>query len=363
MSLTKVTQEMIDGFDSRTYAQLTTGTDPVYPGAYGPNPSKQGLQFWALNSAGDRKVFAGIIAETQVATAGAEAGRLHFLVNDGDFLQPIGTVDRDGSWILGPGSAAWVAQICGSQTMGGVPPAGAVFGERVSCADPDYDDCRVLAVRNTKIGDLTTLDYKVGMGFSILNTAGKERPTGHLRFQYSDRTANNECSYMYPTTLVNGVQIDGPYFHNNGIGFGLTSGALLDANTLGDYEQGTWTPVFSGDAGAIAGTWTVAPNGTYTRIGNLLFVSFYGYMAIPSGYPTGQVRVGGLPVVIKYGPAGRYQSITPSYTYLGAASVLAGYRWQAGGSDQALLYTETGFANWASGGIIELGGAGVFEIA
>ena len=364
MALTKVIQSMIAGFEARTKAQLLTGPDPTYPGAYGPDPSQQGLQFWANDTANNRKVFASIQTEIQADTAGAVEGRLHFLVNDGNFLQVIGTVSRDGSWILGPGSGSYIMQICGEQDIGfGVPtPPAPVFGERVSAIDPDYEDCRVLAIRNTKIADLTSLAYRAGMGFSILNSAGKERPTGHLRFQYSDRTANTEDSYMYPTTLVNGVQVEGPYFHDGGIGFQLQGGALIPANRMGAYEEGTWTPVFQGASGSITGTYTVAPNGTYIVIGSLLYVSFHGYMALPSGYPTGQIQVTGLPFAIKYGPAGRYQSILPGYLTPGAALSADGYRWQAAGSNVVFLYGTSGGQNWSSGGAIDFSGSGVFEL-
>ena len=292
MSLTKVIQSMIDGFEARTSVQLNTGPDPTYPGAYGPDPSQQGLQFWANDTAGNRKVFASIQTEIQDATAGAVEGRLHFLVNDGNFLQVIGTVNRDGSWILGPGSGSYIMQICGEQNIGfGVPtPPVAVFGERVSAIDPDYDDCRALAVRNTKIANLTSLAYRAGMGFSILNSAGKERPTGHLRFQYSDRTANTEDSYMYPTTLVNGVQIDGPYFHNDGIGFELNGGALLQANTISDYEEGSWTPALSG------ATFTTTSAGRYVKVGRL--VTVWGYVSATYSAATGLFFINNLPFTV-----------------------------------------------------------------
>lgn len=363
MSLTKVIQSMIAGFEARTKAQLLTGPDPIYPGAYGPDPSQQGLQFWADDTAGNRKVFASIQTEIQNDTAGLVDGRLHFLTNDGNFLQIIATVDRDGSWILGPGAPAYIMNIAGAQVVNSVTPPGAIFGERVSALEMEYEDARVLAVRNCNVANLTSLNDRVGIGFSILNAATKERPVGYWRAQYSDRTSiNSEDSYMYPTTLVNGVQIDGPYFHDGGIGFQLQGGALLPVNRLGAYEEGTWTPVFEGDSGSITGTYTVAPNGTYVVVGNLLYVSFYGYMTTPSGYPTGQIKVLGLPFAIKYGTAGRFQSILPGYVVPGAALSADGYRWQAGGNDRALLYDTSGNVNWSSGGAIEFSGSGVFEL-
>jgi len=56
-----------------------------------------------------------------------------------------------------------------------------------------------------------------------------------------------------------------------GITFPATQSASTDANTLDDYEEGTWTPVFS--AGGITGT-SITYSGTYTKIGRVVSVSF-----------------------------------------------------------------------------------------
>ena len=55
---------------------------------------------------------------------------------------------------------------------------------------------------------------------------------------------------------------------NKGITFPATQVASADANTLDDYEEGTWTPSIGGDA-----TYS-GQNGRYTKIGNLVTVQF-----------------------------------------------------------------------------------------
>jgi len=358
MALTKVASDMFKGFLARTFAQLSAITG----GGQGSDPGEDmGLQFYADNDSGNREVFAAIQTEISDTTPGSEAGRLHFLVNDDNFLQVIGTVNQDGSWILGPGAPEYIMDIAGQQTINDIEGDGAIFGERISLHDPDYEDCRGIAIRNTKITDLNSLSYRAGIGFSILNDAGKERPTGYLRARYSDRSAGYEYSYMYPTTLVSGVQIAGPFFYNNGIGFDGT--AIDEAHKLGAYEEGTWTPEFVGDTGSISGSWNTEPTGHFTIIGNLLFVTFYGYMVSPSGYPTGNVRVTGLPVTIEYGLTGLYTSITAGYLRAGNTPSTDGCRWQAGGSDQMYLRTPSSEVSWGSSGAIDLSGSGVFEIA
>jgi hypothetical protein len=56
-----------------------------------------------------------------------------------------------------------------------------------------------------------------------------------------------------------------------GIAFPATQSASSDANTLDDYEEGTWTPTFSGSVN-ITGTPTFS-YGRYTKVGRLVTIS------------------------------------------------------------------------------------------
>lgn len=59
---------------------------------------------------------------------------------------------------------------------------------------------------------------------------------------------------------------------NFGIRFRATAVSSSNVNTLDDYEEGSWTPAFNTNLG---GTFTYAnQTGTYTKIGNLVCVSF-----------------------------------------------------------------------------------------
>ena len=58
-----------------------------------------------------------------------------------------------------------------------------------------------------------------------------------------------------------------------GITFPATQSASSDANTLDDYEEGTWTPVFAGNSPAGSATYS-SQIGTYTKIGNMVNVRF-----------------------------------------------------------------------------------------
>jgi len=80
-----------------------------------------------------------------------------------------------------------------------------------------------------------------------------------------------------------------------GITLGTTTGVHTTANTLDDYEEGTWTPAFSG------GDYTFTYNkqkGSYTKIGNRVFIDCVLYVhptTAPSGTVDGNLAVTGLP--------------------------------------------------------------------
>lgn len=77
-----------------------------------------------------------------------------------------------------------------------------------------------------------------------------------------------------------------------GIGFPATQVASSDANTLDDYEEGTWTPTIIGTTTAGTGTYTTQ-RGDYIKIGRLVTVQFYVAWTAHTG--TGNMNVSGLP--------------------------------------------------------------------
>jgi hypothetical protein len=60
------------------------------------------------------------------------------------------------------------------------------------------------------------------------------------------------------------------YYAEGQYKFPATQNASTDANTLDDYEEGTWTPTVVAGAGTIT---TYTANGNYTKIGNRVFFS------------------------------------------------------------------------------------------
>jgi hypothetical protein len=83
----------------------------------------------------------------------------------------------------------------------------------------------------------------------------------------------------------------------DGIGFPATQVASSDANTLDDYEEGTWT-IGVTFGGASVGVTYSANTGQYTKIGNKVSVS--GDLTLTaSGSSTGNARITGLPFAIR----------------------------------------------------------------
>jgi hypothetical protein len=80
-----------------------------------------------------------------------------------------------------------------------------------------------------------------------------------------------------------------------GVTFPATQSASSNANTLDDYEEGTWTPTLTGDGGGTAMTYT-SQIGKYTKIGNVVIADAYILLS-NRGTITGNVIITGLPFV------------------------------------------------------------------
>lgn len=75
------------------------------------------------------------------------------------------------------------------------------------------------------------------------------------------------------------------------IKFPATQNASSNANTLDDYEEGTWTPTDDSGAG-LAGSWSVQ-SATYTKVGRV--VHFQLRLTYPATGNTSAASIGGLP--------------------------------------------------------------------
>ena len=111
--------------------------------------------------------------------------------------------------------------------------------------------------------------------------------------------------------------------NSNGIQFPATQIANANANTLDDYEEGTFTPTVSGTTVSGAGTYSIQV-GRYTKVGNRVFFMVNLTWSAHTG--TGNMFLGGLPFT-----SANVSNATPSLSVwisnlaLTASNVFAAY--------------------------------------
>jgi hypothetical protein len=128
--------------------------------------------------------------------------------------------------------------------------------------------------------------------------------SGNLTTEYVSSTKlkfNPSTGYMTVTGLTSptlttpivsttmGVGGATPSGSGSGITFPASQAASTDANTLDDYEEGTWTPT----DGSGAGLSFTSVTATYTKIGRFVFFSFT--LTYPSTVSAADTRISGFP--------------------------------------------------------------------
>jgi hypothetical protein len=105
-----------------------------------------------------------------------------------------------------------------------------------------------------------------------------------------------------------------------GITFPATQSASSNANTLDDYEEGTWTPTASSQAGSLT---SYASAGQYTKIGRTVFIT--GYVTITgAGTASSYMNIGSLPFTSLDFPNGR-PAIVPTRENVATGVVYSGW--------------------------------------
>jgi hypothetical protein len=118
----------------------------------------------------------------------------------------------------------------------------------------------------------------------------------HQFYTAPSGTAGNTATFTQVLLLNKDqtVALQGASLSNGtGISFPATASASSDANTLDDYEEGTWTPQLTGSTG---GPYTMSGSngGKYTRVGRIVTVE--AVLQWSGGGPfTGNLQVNGLP--------------------------------------------------------------------
>ena len=117
----------------------------------------------------------------------------------------------------------------------------------------------------------------------------------------SSGTAGNSISYTQILAVQQGksLALQGASLQTGtGITFPATQSASSDANTLDDYEEGTWTPTIAFGGASVGVTYNGSTGGRYVKIGKTVWV-FGGLFLTSKGSSTGApVTITGLPFAV-----------------------------------------------------------------
>jgi hypothetical protein len=108
-----------------------------------------------------------------------------------------------------------------------------------------------------------------------------------------------------------------------GITFPATQSASSDANTLDDYEEGTWTPTLTGGSSNPTGVSYGTQVGKYTKIGNVVNIFVYITWSTYTG-GSGAIQISGLPFTSIGAVNGGYNN---GSTQMSNVGMNAGYTW------------------------------------
>jgi hypothetical protein len=202
-----------------------------------------------------------------------------------------------------------------------------------------------------------------GAGYSIL-TGTKNTIIGAYSGNQGGLDIQNASNYivlsdgdgnpLISTNSARSVALNGAVPQTGtGITFPATQSASSNANTLDDYEEGTFTPVLQ-FGGASVGITYIQQRGTYTKIGNTVTIQFGIYLS-SKGSSVGSAIVAGLPFTSKnqsfgsyggsalFGTSGFTAVVGETYGVVSENSTLVYLYIQSNGTESQL--TSTNFAN------------------
>ena len=145
----------------------------------------------------------------------------------------------------------------------------------------------------TMVGDATgNLDIQSGGSTVVAVTSTGATVTGTLA---ATGASTFTGTGKFATTI--GVGNATPSASGSGITFPATQSASSDANTLDDYEEGTWTPVITPGAGSIT---SYTSSGTYTKVGRTVMCTIT-FSITNNGTGSGGCILTGIPFTLVNG--------------------------------------------------------------
>jgi hypothetical protein len=179
--------------------------------------------------------------------------------------------------------------------------------------------------------NLGTNQYYNGTNYVYVNTdfaASYQQVYGiHKWWTAASGTAGNAITFTQSLALGKGTTLvleNGTSSSGTGIAFPATQNPSSEANTLDDYEEGTWTPSIIGSASNPSIVYGIR-YGQYTKVGRLCYFVFgiTGMSSYSGG--SGRVLVTGLPFTAAASQTGNgapantlvsYMTMTSGYTQI-----------------------------------------------
>jgi hypothetical protein len=224
-----------------------------------------------------------------------------------------------------PGTGAFTTLSATGNASVGIAAATAVTG---------FDTNRAVIQASNSVSDNGQLRLGAAAGFMLdHNTGGNTTST--LRNLYGATSASAALNIESGTVVIGagtsytavgtftstGLAVTGAISAtelitaSKGIVFPATQVASAGANTLDDYEEGSWTPEIGTTGGSSTGRTYSAQTGTYTKIGNIVTVNFTVTLSA-KGTGSGNPGLGGLPFAMA---SSRDHSSSMYFSDLGAS--------------------------------------------
>ena len=230
-----------------------------------------------------------------IGTSTAAAGAFTTLAASGAVTLSGGTANGvtylNGSKVLTSGSAL---QFDGANLGVGVTPS--IYWGGNKGLDVGSVGCGLTSRQNNEINLGQNAAYNTYATNGVASRFTLANDGAFYWYQAASGTAGNTITFTQALSLERdkSLALKGAVSQSGtGITFPATQSASSDANTLDDYEEGTWTPSFFGTTTQGTPTQT-QQKGFYTKVGRS--VSIMGYINMTNkGGMAGNLQISGLP--------------------------------------------------------------------
>ena len=202
---------------------------------------------------------------------------------------------------LATGDSIDFVQILGNVLDVGAPSDGTVTSAKLASQDITFSEDIIL-------GDSKKAIFGAGSDLQIYhdgsNSYVDDAGTGRLYLRGDNRVQIQKYTGEDMVTAIADGAVNLYYDNSKKLettssGINITGGVRLGgnnaANELDDYEEGTWTPSFSGTSGSPSGVNYASRNAYYTKVGNLVTASCWLNLLNWSSGPSGGAQINGLP--------------------------------------------------------------------